>query len=101
MSFVYKELLGFYETYFFNGIIGFASDEENDNKLIFTGNVKFDLNNTFGIGENIRLHWLSATNHLVIRLNMKKENHSHNVSLMQASFVVCPKVFAGIIFFLL
>ena len=40
----------------FNGIIGFTTDEE-ENKLKFTGNVKFDLNNSFGIGEHIDLHW--------------------------------------------
>jgi len=41
----------------FNGIIGFATDEKNNNKLIFTGNVKFDLNNSFEIGEYIGLYW--------------------------------------------
>ena len=40
----------------FNGIVGFTTNEE-ENKLKFTGNVKFDLNNSFGIGEHIDLHW--------------------------------------------
>lgn len=40
----------------FNGIVGFTTDEE-ENKLKFTGNVKFDLNNSFGIGEHIDLNW--------------------------------------------
>ncbi|MEN8121889.1 MAG: BamA/TamA family outer membrane protein [Bacteroidota bacterium] len=41
----------------FNGIIGFATDENEENKLKFAGNLKFDLNNSFGIGEHIDLYW--------------------------------------------
>ncbi len=41
----------------FNGIVGFATDEEENNKLVFTGNIKLDLNNSLGIGENISLQW--------------------------------------------
>ncbi len=41
----------------FKGIIGFATDENDENKLKLTGNVKFDLNNSFGIGEHIALRW--------------------------------------------
>jgi len=43
---------------FFSGILGFAGDE-NSNQLKLTGNIRLDLNNSFGIGENIALRWES------------------------------------------
>jgi len=44
---------------FFSGIIGFASNEKENNKLQLTGNISLNLNNSFGIGENINLRWES------------------------------------------
>ena len=43
---------------FFSGILGFASNEQN-NEIKLTGNIRLDLNNSFGIGENIKLQWES------------------------------------------
>lgn len=42
---------------FFSGIIGFSSDEKDRAKLKLTGNLDLNLNNSFSIGENIRLRW--------------------------------------------
>lgn len=44
---------------FFSGMLGFASDIDKPNRLLFTGNIRLDLNNSFGIGENIHLQWES------------------------------------------
>ena len=44
---------------FFSGIIGFSNNEKENNKLQLTGNVGLNLNNSFGIGENINLRWES------------------------------------------
>lgn len=44
---------------YFSGIIGFSSNEKENNKLQLTGNLGLNLNNSFGIGENINLRWES------------------------------------------
>ena len=44
---------------YFSGIIGFSSNEKENNKLQLTGNIGLNLNNSFGIGENINLRWES------------------------------------------
>ncbi len=41
---------------YFSGILGFANNEK-DNRLKLTGNIALNLNNSFGIGENIALQW--------------------------------------------
>lgn len=46
----------------FNGIIGFIPDQNNDNKLSFTGDIKIDLLNNLKGGEKIRLHWIGKGN---------------------------------------
>jgi len=43
---------------FFSGIIGFANKEENENKLLITGDLKFVLNNSFKIAEKIDIYWI-------------------------------------------
>ncbi len=40
----------------FSGIVGFSTKNEND-KLMFTGNIKLSLRNVFHKGENINLYW--------------------------------------------
>ncbi len=44
---------------FFSGMLGFASDIDKPNRLLLTGNIRLDLNNSFGGGENIHLQWES------------------------------------------
>ncbi|MEA2043691.1 MAG: ShlB/FhaC/HecB family hemolysin secretion/activation protein [Bacteroidota bacterium] len=41
----------------FNGIVGFIPDSLNDYKLDITGNLQFDLYNSFNRGEYISLEW--------------------------------------------
>lgn len=42
---------------YFNGIIGFASDKEDDGSFSVTGDVSLSLCNNFKIGENIDIKW--------------------------------------------
>lgn len=45
----------------FNGLIGF-SNEANNSKLIFTGNLDINLSNIFDKGEEISINWKSGLN---------------------------------------
>ncbi len=52
-----------------NGIVGFLPDKNNDNKLLFTGNLDLKLLNNFGKGETVFLSW-SRTAQLSQKLNV-------------------------------
>ena len=41
----------------FDGIIGFLPNQQAAGKLLITGEVKLQLNNLFGMGRGLRLHW--------------------------------------------
>jgi len=43
---------------FFSGIIGFKNEEENENKISITGDLKITLNNSFKIAEKIDIYWI-------------------------------------------
>lgn len=45
----------------FNGLIGF-SNEVNNSKLVFTGNLDINLSNIFNKGEEISINWKSSLN---------------------------------------
>lgn len=54
----------------FDGIIGF-SNKENSNKIEFTGNLNFELNNIFNKGEAILLNWKSSiNNHKLLNIHL-------------------------------
>lgn len=61
----------------FNGIIGFMPNKQNKDKLLITGDIKLELLNTLGYGENFDFYW------------QKFENLSQNLKI-QASM---PYVF--------
>ena len=53
---------------FFNGIIGFLPGKTDDEKLLITGDLKINLQNSFNKGESLMINW------------QKPENYSQNLS---------------------
>lgn len=43
----------------FSGVLGFAPDKDNDDKLVFTGDINIKLLNAFGTGEVVDFKWKS------------------------------------------